>query len=140
MSMIRILTDTSTGFTYDEVKKVGVEMASLPITFDDGEYFDGLTLSTEEFYIKQKAAKNFPKTSAVNQTAFAEFFGDAKRKGDEMIVLLISKELSATTSQAIQAKQEVGYDKIYIVDALTAATPLIALVLEAVRMRKEGMR
>ncbi|MCL2771168.1 MAG: DegV family protein [Firmicutes bacterium] len=138
--MIRILTDTSSGFAPADVKKIGVEMASLPINFDGEEFLDGIDISHEEFYVKQKQAKEFPKTSAVNQTAFEEFFLDAKNKGDDMIVLTISKELSLTNSQAIAAKNAVGYDRIYILNTLTAATPLIALVLEAVRMRNEKMK
>ena len=135
--MLRILTDTSAGFTYEDVAKIGVEMVSLVITFDDGEYLDGKNLSTEEFYAKQKASKTFPKTAAANQESFEEVFRDVKEKGDEMIVITISKELSLTHDQALKAKKEVGYDKIDIIDSMAVALPLIALVKEAVRMRDE---
>lgn len=137
--MLRILTDTSAGFTYEDVKKIGVEMVSLSITFEDGEYLDGKNLSTDEFYAKQKVSKTLPKTAAVNQEAFEEVFRDVKAKGDEMIVLTISKELSLTHDQAMKAKKAVGYDKIYIIDTLSAATPIIALLMEAVKMRDAKM-
>ena len=135
--MIRILTDSSTGFSLEDVKKIGVEMAHLTINFDGIEYFDQKNITHDEFYIKFKTSKSLPKTSAVNQTAFEEFFEDVKKKGDEMIVLTIAKELSATHGEAVKAKAQVGYDKIHIIDTRAVATTLIALVMEAVRMRGE---
>ena len=110
-------------------------MVYLPINFDGKEFLDVKELSHEEFYVQLKASKSLPKTSAVNQTAFEEVFNDVKAKGDEMIVLLISAEISATTAQAIAAKQAVGYGKIHVVNTLGTAPMLIALVTEAVKMR-----
>jgi len=133
--MVRILTDSSAGFTLEDANKIGVEMVYLPINFDGKEYLDILELSHKEFYVQLKASKVLPRTSAVNQAAFEEVFRDVKKKGDEMVVLLISSGISATTGQAVAAKQAVGYDKIHVIDTLCAAPMLIALVDEAVKMR-----
>lgn len=135
--MIRILTDSSSGFTIEDAKKVGIEMVYLTISFNGKEYQDLLELSHEQFYVELKASKNLPKTSAVNQTAFEEVFNDVKEKGDEMIVLLIGDGVSATMHQAVAAKEAVAYDKIYVVDTLSVAPMIVALCMEAVKMRDE---
>ena len=116
---------------------MNVEMVFLPISFDGKEYLDIKELSHEQFYVELKNAKNLPKTSAVNQTAFEEVFKDVKEKGDEMIVMPISNGISATTGQAIAAKEAVGYDKIHIVDTRCVAMALSGLVMQAVRLRNE---
>ncbi|MCL2484353.1 MAG: DegV family protein [Firmicutes bacterium] len=138
--MIRILTDSSSGLTLNDAKKIGVEMVHMPINFDGTEYIDGKDLNHEEFYKKLVESKNPPKTSAINQATFEEIFEDVKKKGEEMVVLLISSGLSVTNDQAMQAKDAVGYDKIYIINSLATVATLIALVMEAVRMRDSKMK
>jgi len=133
--MIRILTDSSAGFSLESAEKFGVEMRYLPINFDGKEFLDVKELPHEQFYVELKASKTLPKTSAVNQTAFEEVFDDVKKKGDEMIVLLISDKISATHGQAVAAKEAVGYDKIHIVDTRRAALPLYGMVMEAIKLR-----
>lgn len=138
--MTRILTDSSAGMTLEDVKKIGVEMVHIPITFDDGaDFLDGKNLTIAEFYKKQAESKRLPTTSAINQATFEEVFNDVKKKGDEMVVLLLSSGLSVTTEQAMKAKEAVGYNKIYIVDALATVGTLIALVMEAVKLRDKKM-
>jgi len=136
--MIRILTDSSSGFTLEEVKKYNIEMMYIPINFDGTEYLDQKELTTDEFYAKLTTSKNLPKTSAINQILFEEVFNEAKEKGDELIVLTIAKELSITFEQAVRAKDAVGYDKIHLIDTSAVAPALIALVLETVRLRNEN--
>lgn len=135
--MFRILTDSSAGFSIEDAQKIGVEMVFLSINFDGKEFLDVKELTHEQFYVELKASKNLPKTSAVNQTAFEEIFQDVKKKGDEMIVILIAKELSATMSQAFAAQKATGYNKIHVIDTQGGAITEIALVMEAVRMRDE---
>lgn len=137
--MIRILTDSSAGFTLDDVQKIGVEMGYIPISFEDADYLDQFNLNAEEFYAKLKTVKRQPKTSAINQAAFEEVFRDVQKKGDEMIVLGLSSGLSVTYEQAVKAKEAVGYHKIYVVNTLAVTGTLIALVMEAVRLRNAKM-
>ncbi len=137
--MIRILVDSGSGLDLADAKKYKVERVHMSINFEDAEYYDGLDITSEDFYKKLKASKVLPKTSAVNSSSFEEIFNDVKKKGDEMIVLCISKELSITHQQAVLAKNNVGYDKIYIVSTLGVATMLIALLMEAVKLRDKGL-
>lgn len=137
--MIRILTDSGSGLEPKDAKKHNFEMVHMPINFEDSSYWDGLDITSEEFYKKLKASKTLPKTAAVNSHTFEEVFKDVKEKGDEMIVFCMSKELSITHQQAVLAKETVGYDKIYIIDTLGVADMLVAQVMEAVKMRKQGL-
>ena len=135
---LRILTDTSSGMQPEMAKKLNIELTHMPIMFGEEEFIDGVTLSPSEFYDRLENGKYMPKTALINTQNFVDIFEDVKNKNDEMIVFPISKHLSATHINALQAKKEVGYDKIYIVDTLQTTTPLTALVLEAIRMRVEG--
>jgi DegV family protein with EDD domain len=138
--MLRILTDSSTGFTLEEAKKFNVEMTYMPIMFEDGDYLDALTITNEDFYKKLSTSKTMPKTSLITQSVFEEIFEDVKKKGDEMIVLPISSGLSATYESAVKAQKEVGCDKIYVLDSKQTIAGLILLVMEAVKLREQKMK
>jgi len=135
---LRILTDTSSGIQPEMAKKLKIELTHMPIMFGEEEFIDGLTISPSEFYDRLENGKLMPKTALINKQNFIEIFEDVKNKKEEMVVFPISKHLSATHENALSARKEVGYDKIYIVDTLQTTTPLFALVLEAILLRKEG--
>lgn len=135
---VRILTDTSTGIQTKNAMALGVELVRMPIIFGAEEFIDGVTITLDEFYHRLENGGVMPKTALINTQQFVDIFEDVKKNGDEMVVLCISKHLSATHENAIIARKQVGYDKIYIVDTLQTTTALLALVHEAVKMRDNG--
>lgn len=136
--MTRILIDSSAGLTISEVKDYGVEMLPIAVAFGDEEFLDGVDISFEDFYNKMENSKFLPKTSAINQTRFEEIFNDAKKKGDEMVVIGLAKGLSTTYEQSLFAKEAVGYDKIYIVNTKNVLAGLVAMIDAACKMQKAG--
>ena len=136
--MVRILTDSSAGFTKEQIEKMGVEVAHITVNFDGEEYYDGLTISYDEFFKKLKESRTLPKTAMVPEHTYTEFFEDVKNKGDEMVALMISRGLAGTYDGACRAQKSVGYNRVYVIDTRTTISGIAALTLEAVRLRDEG--
>lgn len=118
--MIRILVDSSTDFSMEEVKNKNLYHVPLTISLDSKDYLSGEDLTSDQFYELLTASEDFPKTSQPSPQAFAEIFEKAKNTGDEIICVLLSSALSGTCQSAHLAKDMVDYDGIYIVDSLTA--------------------
>lgn len=118
--MIRILVDSASDYSLEEVKEKNIEFVPIRITIGDKEYIEGNNLERDEFYKILKESGEFPKTSQPSPQEFVNIFQDVKEKGDEMICILLSSELSGTFQSATLAKNMVEYDKIYIIDSLTA--------------------
>lgn len=135
---VRILTDSSTGIPQSEATAKDIELAHMPIMFGDSEFIDGVTISLAEFYRKMTADGVMPKTALINKQQFIEIFSTVKARHEAMVVFPISKYLSATYENALQAKASVGYEHIYVVDTKQTTTALSALVYEAVKMRDAG--
>lgn len=134
--MIRILVDTSADFSLEEIKEKGLELVPIHITIGGKDYRDIVDLSKEEFYQLLLSNEEFPKTSQPSPQDFVEAFEDTKEKGDELICLLLSSSLSGTCQSATLAKNIVEYDKIHIVDSLTA-THMIRVLAEYAKKRVE---
>lgn len=132
--MIRILVDTAADYNKEEFETNGVEKVSMKIIVGDKTYTDAVDLGKDQFYEVLTQNEEFPKTSQPSPQEFLEIFKDAKEKGDEVICINLSSALSGTCQSATLAKGMVDYDKIYLVDSLTA-TAGIKILAETARKR-----
>ena len=47
---VAIMTDTNSGISVEEGKKLGVYVMPMPVLIDGSTYYEGVNLSHEEFY------------------------------------------------------------------------------------------
>lgn len=137
--MIRILVDTAADYTVEEIKEKGFELVPMHITIGDKDYKDTFELTKDRFYELLQESEEFSKTSQPTPQDFVEAFEDVKEKGDELICILLSSGLSGTCQSAALAKSIVDYDKIHIVDSLTATHMIRVLADYAKKRAEEGM-
>ena len=136
--MIRLIVDSSADYTKKELEDREIELIPLTISLGEENYLDGVNLTRNELYNWLTSGDNFPKTSQPSPQAFAEIFEDAKENGDEVICILLSSALSGTCQSAMIARDMVGYEKIHIVDSLSATHAIRILADYANRMRRNG--
>lgn len=135
----RILTDSTSDITQIDAREKNIEVLPLRILFEDGEYLDGINITTEEFYNKLENANTLPQTSQPSPEDFLKRFEDAKNKGEDIVVITLSSALSGTYQSATLAKTICEYDNIYIVDSLTVTMGLNLLVDRAITLRESGL-
>lgn len=135
---IRILTDSTSDITQEQAQKMGLTIVPLKVVFEDGEYLDGVTLQTEEFYQKLTECKELPSTSQPSPDAFKKYFKEAQAAGDSVVGIFISSKLSGTVQSANIAKEACGYPEVYIIDSLNATIGMHLLIDIAVSMRDAG--
>lgn len=136
--MIRILVDSSSDYTIEEIKNKDMELVPITITIGEKTYVDGYDLGRDEFYEILQSSNDFPKTSQPSPQSFIDIFKDAKEKGDELICILLSSGLSGTYQSAVLAKNMVEYDSIYLIDSLSATYTIKVMADHACRLRREG--
>ncbi len=135
---IQILCDSSADFTQQEISDLNLLYIPIPVLFGEESFAEGVNMTKDEFYTKLKTSPLFPTTSQPSPDEFVKVFQQAKNHGDEIIALLIPNALSGTLQSACLAKSIVQYDKIHIIDSLSAAAALRILITEAVDMCKKG--
>ena len=137
--MIRILTDSATDFTQEELQKLNVRCVPMTIAFGGDTYTDGVDLPQEIFWQRMEAGQT-PKTSQPSPDAFLREFEAAKAAGDSVLCVLISSALSGTLQSALIAVGMTEDLDVALVDSLSATVGERLLVQEACRMRDAGNR
>lgn len=136
---IRIITDSTSDIPLEDQKKLGIDIASLNVIFDDKKYTDCVDLQKAEFYEMLAKAEHLPTTSQVNPDGFQDMFKSYIDAGDDIIGIFISSKLSGTYQSACIVQQALGSDRIYIVDSKSATFGLALLVYEAISQRDKGV-
>lgn len=137
--MIKILVDSSSDYSMEEIKQKGMEFVPLHITFGETTYADNVGLERNDFYRMLTESADFPKTSQPSPQDFLEIFEKAKENGDELICILISSSLSGTCQSATLAKSMADYDKIHIIDSLTATIAIKIMADYGLKLIEEGL-
>ena len=135
--MIKILVDSASDCALDQEYIHGV--VPVTITIGNREYTDGIDLNSNLFYELLTSTKEFPKTAQPTPQAFLDYFAQAKEKGDEVIYFSLSSALSGTYQSAVLGKNMVEYEKIYLVDSLTATHAISILARHAAKLAAEGL-
>ncbi|MBQ6809184.1 MAG: DegV family protein [Clostridia bacterium] len=137
--MVKIITDSTCDINFETLEKLGVEAIPLTVFFGEQGYKEKVEISTEEFYAKLAVAETLPTTSQVNPADFEEVFAKHIENGDEVLGIFLSGNLSGTCQSARIAAANIGSDKISIFDSKNVTIGLAVLLMEAVRLRDEGL-
>lgn len=136
--MVRIVTDSTCDLTKERLAELGVICVPLTVHFGEEVYRDGVDLTNPEFYEKLRGIPEIPTTAQPTPHAFEEVFAQCLERGEDVVCVLISTELSGTAQSAHIAKNTLERDEIHIVDSRTACLALGLLVEIAVQRAAEG--
>jgi len=136
---IKIITDSTCDIPKHLIDKYGIIELPLTVHFGDEEYRDRVDITSEEFYDKLVKSQKSPTTSQVNPVAFEEAFRKELEKGNSIISIHISSDLSGTYQSAVIAKESIGSDRISIIDSRTATFALGAIVLKTAELVEKGL-
>jgi DegV family protein with EDD domain len=101
---VRIVTDSTSDMPSEVAKELGITVVPLYVHFGSKAYRDGVELTTDEFYPKMVASEVIPTTPT--PADFAKEYDRLAKESDEILVLTISRKLSATYDSAKQAIEE----------------------------------
>lgn len=136
--MLRIVTDSSSEISQEEAGKLNIEVLPLTIIFGTEQYRDGIDITSDEFYQRLVTSSEFPHTAQLGYDELMTLYTDAKEKGDDVLVIPISSELSGSYDWAVRAAKESGYERIFVYDSKCTTFMLEILVKEAVRLRNSS--
>lgn len=136
--MIKIITDSTADIDLEYAKQLNIEIIPLKVIIDGKEYKDRVDLQPDQFYDLLANSEVLPTTSQPAPQEFLNFYEEAKRNGDSVIVMTLSSTISGTYQSANIAKDLAEYDDIYVIDSLATTQMLRLLVLKAVSLREIG--
>ena len=114
MRKIAIVTDSNSGITQDEGRKLGISVLPMPFYINDVMYLEGITLSQEDFYERLKNDESIS-TSQPSPAEVCGLWDNLLEEYDEIVQIPMSSGLSATCATAMGLAQE--YEgRVHVVD------------------------
>jgi DegV family protein with EDD domain len=137
---VRIVTDSSSDLTDEEVAAHGIEVVPLTIRFGDEEFEDRTDLTVEGFYEKLAAASILPETAAPSPGKFeAAFRRQAEAGADAVVCINLSAGLSATMQSAQNAAVAIKDDlDVRVLDSRSITSGLGTQVVLAAQAAEAG--
>ena len=136
MSFI-ITADSTCDLSPQQIKDNNIGIIPLHIELDGREYLDGVDIVPEDIFRHVDGGGGVAATAAVNPDEYIRFFEKWSKEYDFVIHTNISSDFSSCYQSACIAAEE--FDNVYVVDSRNLSTGHGLIVLEGVRMAKEGI-
>jgi DegV family protein with EDD domain len=150
---IHVVTDSTCDLLPSVVRRHGITVVPLSVSFGEKSYKTGVDLQTDEFYRLLTTSELFPSTNPPSQDDFIAAYKKLIATGD-IISIHISKKQSLTARHA-EAAVKSGADQLQqlrdgspletapvvrVVDSLSNSVGLGLLALFACRMARKGLK
>ena len=136
---VKIVTDSTSNLTPKIAKELGIIVIPLNVHFETEVYRDNVDLTPEDFYRRLSLNKHLPTTSAPTPAVFADIYDKLADETDEILVLTISSNLSATYEAAIAGSQvRKSKTRLEIVDSRLAISALGLTAITAAKAARVG--
>lgn len=133
--MVRIVTDSTSDLTPELIKEHDIGLVPLIVNINGKSFRDGIELQPEELFDIVDTTNTLPKTSAPALVDFYEEFNGSQQS----LYIGLSSEISSTIQNSYLAREEVGVERVEILDSLNLSSGIGILVLKAVDLRNQGL-
>lgn len=136
MSKIAVITDSNSGITQENAKKLGIHILPMPFFIDEKIFYEDVDLSQEGFYQKLQEGCDVS-TSQPSPGDIIELWDGLLKDHDEIVHIPMSSGLSASCETAIAIARD--YDgKVQVVNNQRIAPTLKTSALDAVALGNAG--
>ena len=136
MRKIAIVTDSNSGITQDEGRKLGISVLPMPFYINDVMYLEGITLSQEDFYERLKNDESIS-TSQPSPAEVCGLWDNLLEEYDEIVHIPMSSGLSASCDTATMLARD--YDgRVQVVNNQRISVTQRQSVLDAIALRDAG--
>lgn len=128
---IAITLDSACDLTKEIIEEYGFKVIPFGVNMGDRFIYDG-EISTLEIFAWADANKTLPKTNAVNEESFKEFFAETLKDNDAIIHFDISSDMSSAYNNAVNAAK--NFKNVYVIDSRTLSTGISLLAIYAKKL------
>ena len=121
---VGIITDSHSGISQEEAKRLGILVLPMPFYIDDQCFYEDVTLSREEFFEKLDSGADIT-TSQPSPAEVLKLWDQGLEQFEEIVYMPISSGLSGSCATAMAMAQEEPYEgRVFVVDHGRVSTPL----------------
>lgn len=138
MAKVHIVTDSTSDLPQHILIERSIQVVPLYVNFNDEIFKDDIDINPSLLYKKVQESGIYPKTSSPSPKDFIDFFKPIVDKGDQVLYIGLSSQLSSTIQNARIAASEFPDHTVLVVDSLNLSAGIGMLVLEASDLALQG--
>ena len=138
MSKIGVLTDSNSGITQDEGKKLGIRVIPMPFFINGEEYLEDINLTQEGFYEKLLSGASVS-TSQPSIGYVNSIWDEMLTEYDSIIYIPMSSGLSKSCESALNSAKASYEGKVYVIDNQRISVTQRQSVLDTIEMINKGL-
>ena len=138
---IALVTDSIADLPKEYIDNKQINVIPVSLTIEDSNYYDKLTISSENFYRFMDELTTYPKSATPNQKQVENFYSFLATYYDHILVLSVSSKMSGTYNVFKQASKALDNHKtkIEIIDSRQNSGAEGLLVMKAQEYIEEGL-
>lgn len=136
MERIAIITDSNSGITQQQAAELGISVVPMPFYIDDRLYFEGVSLSQEQFYEKLMDDHEI-QTSQPSPADLLFSWDEALKDYDSLIYIPMSSGLSSSCDTAKMLSADYG-GRVEVVNNQRVSVTQRQSVLDAIELVNAG--
>ena len=133
-----MVTDSTANLSRELVQQYSIHIAPLHITWDKVRYRDGVDIQPDEFYRRLRKSATLPTTSGAIQGEFLQIFEELRGKVDGIVTIVLSVDLSAAYSSAMNAKEMAPEIPVEVIDSRLSTMGMGFGVIAAAKVASSG--
>ncbi len=136
--MIKIIADSACDLPAELVEEYGILIMPMHISFGESTYDDQEELSTDDFYQRLTAGREFPTTSYPAIGRYQNAVDAELAAGNQVLIITIAEPLSGCYDSLRLLFADYPQDRVAVVDSKSATLGEGAVVLAAARLAAGG--
>lgn len=138
-TLVQVLVDSTAGLSRELAERWQVGVVPLYLTWGEQSYRDGIDLLPADFYAQLKQNRTNPKTAAPNVADFVAACQASLEAGyQNVLIVTVTPNLSATYQNACLAANEIGAKKIVVLDSGQGAGAQALIAAYAAHIAQQG--
>ena len=132
---IAITAESTIDLPSELLKKYNIKTLPFSVILGDDEFKDG-EITSDDIFKFVEINKILPKTSAINEAQYAEFFQEQLKNNDAVVHFCLSSGISSACNNAKLAAS--GMKNVFVVDSKSLSTGIALLAIYARELADEG--
>ena len=133
---VAVSVESTNDLSKELLIKYDIEVIPYHITLGEKTYRDG-EISTQDMFDFVAENKILPKTNAINEYEYVDYFTQLKREYDAVVHICLSSDLSSSCGNAMRASKSV--ENVYVVDSRSLSTGIGLCAIYARELADKGI-
>ncbi len=136
---VKVIADSTCDLPKEIINNYDIDIVPLYVILDDKSYKDSIEITVDELISWSDETKQSPKTSAPSVDDFLTAFKPYVDKGQDIVFVCLSSELSATCQNANLAADMTEGINVKVIDGRNVSVGTGIVVYKAAMLAKDGL-